>query len=258
MILRLRQGTGGRGIFPLGLVAGAELRRSLRPPGRDAAQQGYLRDAVRLLEQAVQHAPNEARYAERLEAYRTLFASQNESPTRSVGEVPSTASTSMPSRPAAGAWEEGSKIAGVDWAELGERLTRDGVVLIRGLLDGSTCASLRSMFDEDARFAKTVVMSREDFGQGIYRYFRAPIPVVVDQLRRAMYPYLARIANESQRLLNEPEEFPQDWEAFRRQCADAGQTTPTPILLKYGPGGFNALHRDLRGSSSSRFSWPSY
>jgi hypothetical protein len=59
---------------------------------------------------------------------------------------------------------------------------------------------------------------------------------------------LAGIANRWQRLLNEPEEFPADWEAFRQKCAEAGQATPTPILLKYGPGGFNALHRDLRGS----------
>ncbi|MBI3462034.1 MAG: 2OG-Fe(II) oxygenase [Planctomycetes bacterium] len=33
----------------------------------------------------------------------------------------------------------------------------------------------------------------------------------------------------------------------RSECHAAGQPTPTPILLKYGPGGFNALHRDLRG-----------
>jgi hypothetical protein len=34
----------------------------------------------------------------------------------------------------------------------------------------------------------------------------------------------------------------------RRARKLADQTTPTPILLKYGPGGFNSLHRDLRGA----------
>src|SRR5262249_7892242 len=50
-----------------------------------------------------------------------------------------------------------------------------------------------------------------------------------------------------QTLLGETEHYPAQWEDFRRECANAGQTTPTPILLKYGPGGFNALHRDIRG-----------
>src|SRR5262245_54601252 len=91
-------------------------------------------------------------------------------------------------------------------------------------------------------------MDRDDFGHGVYRYFRSPISAVVDGLRRTVYPHVARIANAWQELLNEAARYPDDWESFRQLCADAGQTTPTPILLKYGAGGFNALHRDLRGT----------
>jgi hypothetical protein len=91
-------------------------------------------------------------------------------------------------------------------------------------------------------------MDRPGFGLGVYRYFQAPIPDEVDGVRRAVYPYVARIANGWQRLLGEPERWPAEWDAFWEECRRAGQTTPTPILLRYGPGGFNALHRDLRGT----------
>jgi hypothetical protein len=104
------------------------------------------------------------------------------------------------------------------------------------------------MFDREELFAKTVVMDRPEFGQGVYRYFRAPVPTVVDILRRSVYPHAARVANAWEELLGEPARFPPGWDAFREECARAGQTTPTPILLRYAPGGFNALHRDLRGS----------
>ena len=74
------------------------------------------------------------------------------------------------------------------------------------------------------------------------------LPNVVDRLRRAVYPHVARIANEWQQMLGDSERFPDEWDSFRDRCHQAGQTTPTPILLKYGRGGFNAMHRDLRGA----------
>lgn len=204
------------------------------------ARQGYLRDALRLMEQAVQHAPQSAVYAERLESYRALVSSQDEP----VVTAPATVSPAGPKPPPAGQ----GRVTALDWDDIGRRLTRDGCVLIPALADPAICADLCQMFDHDALFAKTVVMDRPEFGQGAYRYFQAPIPEVVDGLRRAVYPHLAIIANEWQALLNKAERFPPEWEAFRLQCQEAGQVTPTPILLKYGPGGFNALHRDLRGS----------
>lgn len=212
------------------------------------AKQGYLRDAIRLLERAVPHAPPAAPYAERLAAYRALLGDESESNMPEIFSAPP-AGSGLPVQPVPGkAWSADPPVAALDWEDLGNQLTREGCVLIPGLVDPARCIDLRQMFEDDALFAKTVVMDRDRFGQGVYRYFQAPIPAVVDDLRRAVYPHVARIANEWQGLLNEAERFPQDWEDFRLRCQEAGQTTPTPILLKYGPGGFNALHRDLRGS----------
>jgi hypothetical protein len=201
-------------------------------------RQGFAKEATGLQAEAVKHAPENLGYAERLAAYRAVAGQPAETRTAApVVSPPDEPMSDWPRRPSE-----------LDWRGLGERLTRDGCVVIPQLLDPATCADVRGMFDHDALFAKTIVMDRPEFGLGVYRYFRAPIPKVVDQLRRAVYPHVARVANDWRQLLNEPHRFPDEWAGFRDECQRAGQTTPTPILLKYEPGGFNAPHRDLRGS----------
>ncbi|MDB5306397.1 MAG: hypothetical protein JWO38_599 [Gemmataceae bacterium] len=211
-------------------------------------RQGFTAEAVALQTQAVRHATHDAGYAEQLSAYQSL--ADSESPPAAPPPVPAASApeprTASPAADPVGDWPH--RLAAFDWAQLGDRLTRDGCVVIDQLVDAANCDQLGGMFDRDELFAKTVVMDRPEFGQGEYRYFRAPIPAVVDQLRRAVYPHVARIANSWERLLGEPERFPPVWDDFREECRRAGQTAPTPILLRYGPGGFNALHRDLRGA----------
>lgn len=212
---------------------------------------GYLKEAVALQAQAVKHAPQNLVYSERLVAYRSL-AGRIDLPAMippATGEPRRSSFDQTADEPAEGhdnEWRE--QLAMLNWHEFGERLTNDGCVLIPGLVDAAICARLCEMFEDNALFAKTVVMDRAEFGLGVYRYFRAPIPSVVDQLRRSVYPYAARIANGWQRLLGEPECYSTNWNAFSDECRRAGQSTSTPILLKYGPGGFNALHRDIRGN----------
>ncbi|HKI33809.1 MAG TPA: 2OG-Fe(II) oxygenase [Gemmataceae bacterium] len=211
------------------------------------AKRGWLEQAVRLQEKAVTHAPGNAGYLEKLEAYRALAADETlgrpQSPAEA--EVASPAPAPPLDLPTVD-WPARADV--LDWDALGEALTREGCVLIRELMDRETCAGLRGLFERDELFAKTVEMDQPTFGRGMYRYFRPPVPEVVEGLRRAVYPHLARVANRWQELLREAERYPDNWEAFRVVCREAGQTTPTPILLRYGPGGFNALHRDLRGS----------
>jgi uncharacterized protein len=209
-------------------------------------RQGFIREAVALQAEAVRHAPDNVGYVERLEAYRSLAG---ESVLATSVVPPATSadrSEAVPAGTPSADWLH--PLANVDWPQVAERLTRDGCALVPRLIDPYTCARLREMYDVESLFAKTVVMDRPEFGLGEYRYFRAPIPDAVDELRRAVYPHVSRIANHWQTLLGDPERFPEDWEAFREVCRRAGQSTPTPILLKYLAGGFNALHRDLRGA----------
>jgi hypothetical protein len=208
-------------------------------------RQGFDREAVALQALAVKHDPQKVVYAERLQAYQTLAAQGNSEVVRPQFSGATDQHSVPPTNSFGDDWAK--RLAQVDWPALGDWLTREGCVVIAGLVDAPTCAQLHRMFDDDSLFAKTVIMDQENFGRGAYRYFGAPIPTVVDQLRRSVYPHVARLANDWQRLLGAVENYPTEWDAFRGECSAAGQTTPTPILLKYGPGGFNALHRDLRG-----------
>lgn len=211
-------------------------------------EQGRAEEAVALQEQAVKHAPQDERYTARLESYRALRRQPASDVAAPVArDVKSETSFSLPP---CGPALEGltEKLERSDWAKLEEQLTHAGVCVLQELIDAPVCAVLRAMFGDDSQFAKTVVMDRPSFGNGVYRYFRAPLPAAVDELRRSVYPYAAGIANAWQRLLHEAPSYPERWDDFADRCREAGQTTTTPLLLKYVAGGFNALHRDLRGS----------
>ena len=45
----------------------------------------------------------------------------------------------------------------------------------------------------------------------------------------------------------QPAPWPDDLEDWLEICHLAGQERPTPLILRYGPGDWNALHRDLYG-----------
>jgi hypothetical protein len=134
----------------------------------------------------------------------------------------------------------------LDWTELGSRLDEQGFAITPPLLTHEQCAQAGAMFDDDDRFRSTVVMARHAFGEGQYRYFADPLPELVQTLRVALYPPLARIANAWADRLGEPA-FPATLDALLDACARLGQTKPTPLVLRYGPTGYNCLHQDVYG-----------
>lgn len=115
------------------------------------------------------------------------------------------------------------------------------------LLEPADCRALAALYDDEARFRSRVVMQRHNFGRGEYKYFAYPLPQPVAELRAALYPQLASIANGWRATLGEEGRFPPTLAAFLDECHAAGQTRPTPLLLRYGLDDYNCLHQDLYG-----------
>lgn len=135
----------------------------------------------------------------------------------------------------------------LDWGLLREQLDARGFAITPPVLDGPECDTLAASFDS-GRFRSTIEMARHRFGDGRYRYFERPLPDVIAGLRTAFYRHLAPLANDwSQRLRDEGERFPLEHDQLLERCRAAGQERPTPLILRYGPGDWNALHQDLYG-----------
>jgi hypothetical protein len=115
------------------------------------------------------------------------------------------------------------------------------------LIDGAACRALIALYDDDARFRSRVVMQRHNFGRGEYKYLAYPLPDPVAELRAALYPPLAAVANAWRAALGEAARFPPTLTEFLAECHAAGQTRPTPLLLRYEAGDYNCLHQDLYG-----------
>jgi hypothetical protein len=132
-------------------------------------------------------------------------------------------------------------------ATLADDLAAQGYATLP-LLAADTCRQLAGLYDDDRRFRKRVVMEQHAYGKGEYQYFAYPLPAPVAALREALYPPLAAVANAWRRMLGDAADaYPATLDAYLARCHAAGQTRPTPLLLRYGPDGFNCLHQDLYG-----------
>jgi hypothetical protein len=140
-----------------------------------------------------------------------------------------------------------ARVDGLDWPAVTAELDDLGCAAAGSVVTASECRDLADLYDEDGRFRSTVDMARHRFGQGEYRYFAHPLPDLVAGLREAFWPHLLPIAREWAARLGRPSPWPDELDDWLAQCHAAGQARPTPLMLRYGKGDWNALHRDLYG-----------
>ena len=139
------------------------------------------------------------------------------------------------------------RLATVEWDRIAAELDERGWALTGPLLKPAEREALIASYADDGAFRSTVVMARHGYGRGEYRYFAYPLPDLVADLRPALYERLVPAANRWRNRLGVGEPFPDIHTEYLDRCHAAGQTRPTPLILRYGPGDYNCLHQDLYG-----------
>jgi len=138
-------------------------------------------------------------------------------------------------------------LAALDWQRLAAALDAHGCAVVKDLIAPEACAALAASYDVDGAFRSRIVMARHGFGRGEYKYFAYPLPPVVGELRAALYSPLASIANHWNEALGIAVRYPDTLDEFLDRCHRAGQTKPTPLVLRYAEGDYNCLHQDVYG-----------
>jgi uncharacterized protein len=139
----------------------------------------------------------------------------------------------------------------LDWSRIYRDLDERGYALTPRILSEAECEELRSLFSEEDRFRNVIDMRQVRFGSGVYKYFDNPLPEAVEDLREAFYPPLSAVANDWAEKLGQREAYPGTLQEFLEICHEAGQVRPTPLILRYEVGDYNALHQDVYGEVSS-------
>ena len=139
------------------------------------------------------------------------------------------------------------RVTAMDWAGVAADLDQSGWALLPGLLTEAACTELVDLYPREGCFRSTIVMARHGFGRGEYKYFAYPLPPLIAALRPALYSLLAGVANRWNEAMDIAVRYPASHGDFLARCHQAGQTQPTPLLLRYAAGDYNCLHQDIYG-----------
>jgi uncharacterized protein len=138
-------------------------------------------------------------------------------------------------------------IDSADWERLSREVDAQGSAVMENFLTPAECRYLASLYSNDDAFRSRVVLAQHGFGRGEYKYFKYPLPDLIEGLRKAVYPRLVPIADRWNEAMGIDVRYPKKHEDFIKRCHQAGQVRPTPLLLQYGPGDYNCLHQDIYG-----------
>jgi uncharacterized protein len=144
-------------------------------------------------------------------------------------------------------WVCRRRVESADWDAVAAEVNEVGGALLPELMTPAECSAVRDLYADDGLFRRTIDMGQHRYGQGEYRYFNQPYPQPIEALKQALYPRLLPIARDWWTKLGRDTPWPDTLDEWLDMCHRAGQTKPTALLLKYGPGDWNALHRDLYG-----------
>jgi hypothetical protein len=140
-----------------------------------------------------------------------------------------------------------ARVNALDWQRITQELDSQGNARLERILSPDECQMLIELYPNDDLFRSRVVMACHGFGRGEYKYFNYPLPDIIAELRTALYPRLAPVANRWNSAMSIDVRYPEKHSEFIQRCHKAGQTKPTPLLLQYREGDYNCLHQDLYG-----------
>ncbi|MDP0928610.1 2OG-Fe(II) oxygenase [Paracoccus onubensis] len=140
-----------------------------------------------------------------------------------------------------------ARLVSYDWAAFTDEMNNFGCATLKDVLTVEECRDIAALYPKEQHFRSHIHMARHGFGRGEYRYFKYPLPDLLGGLRTALWPKLAGVANSWNERMGIDRRYPEAHVDFLRQCHEAGQKRPTPLLLQYVAGDFNCLHQDLYG-----------
>ena len=128
------------------------------------------------------------------------------------------------------------RIERYDWDVIGSDLRAFGAAVLDKLLTPGECEAISALYPREEHFRSHIHMARHGFGRGEYRYFKYPLPSLIAELRAELYARVMTFANEWNARMNVTVRYPEAHADYLTLCHRAGQTRPTPLLLRYGPG----------------------
>jgi hypothetical protein len=134
------------------------------------------------------------------------------------------------------------RVSQYDWSTLSEEINSYGCAVIEKLLSPEECRQIAGLYPEEGPFRSQIHMARHGFGEGEYRYFKYPLPDLIESLRTALYPHLANIANGWNERMGIDQRYPERHAEFlkhvtskvrrgqRRCCCNTWRATSTACI----------------------------